>query len=889
MVKQALVTGLLLPGLLAPASAVYAQAAPATKSPAAPPAEAAKKEEEKPDKDIDETVKGYEKIDGVFTLYRKKKGTSDSLMMEVSEKQLGKLYLLQTTASTGLTATGPEVFQGQPLNDQPFRLQLVDDSRILVVQPNIDFRSPGDPVMQRALDKNYPAALLASLEIKARQKSRGTYLIDVGELFRGDIAEVGPNYLGEGPGSYVIEKPSAYVDSLKMFPENLVVRTMYRLNRVGNVPTGPRSMPFAVSYNFSVVPESGYVPRIADERVGYFLNSFSDVSDNSSYNRNVNFIQRWRLEKADPTLALSPPKKPIKWYISNTVPVKYRDSVRQGMLMYNKAFEAIGIKDAIVVEQMPDDADWDIADVRYNIIRWTDGNPFAIALFRSNPYTGEILNAAINFDSGFASGGASQFDVTVDPSKLYGAHFPEVMAAKQQAQRRLPRGMNSQVLCQEDYLQGAAQSAQFGMTALSLLDTGTGIPFNKEEFIKQYVTEVTAHEFGHCLGLRHNYIASTQFSMKELQNADIVNKNGVTSTVMEYTPFNLAALKQKNTPYYSPVVGSYDMFAIEYGYKPLGAATYEAEKPQLAAIASKSGLPGHAWMGDGMANAFDPAIVTFDLSKEPLEYVSRSVEVSRYLMGTLDTRLPKKGQSYYDYTRSYLSLMNQYLGSLQFATRYVGGMRMGHSRKGDPNEKLPLLPIDNAKQKEALNLVNTSLFTKNSLTFTRKGMAKLTANPNQPYFEGDAESRRYPMRNRLSSFQRVTLQALFSPSTLDRIANNEYRSTKPGDTLTLATLYRTIGTSIWTEVASGAVTAEMDPLRRDLQRAHLDLLINTVTNRTPGVPRDAVSLSWEQLRTLRGQIAKALPTAQGEYGKPHLNECLMRIDRVLKANAVVAN
>lgn len=86
-----------------------------------------------------------------------------------------------------------------------------------------------------------------------------------------------------------------------------------------------------------------------------------------------------------------------------------------------------------------------------------------------------------------------------------------------------------------------------------------------------------------------------------------------------------------------------------------------------------------------------------------------------------------------------------------------------------------------------------------------------------------------------------------------------------------------------------AAATEIDPLRRDLQRAHLDLLINTVTGRAPGVPRDGVSLAWEQLRTLKGQITKALPTAQGEYGKPHLTESLQRINRTLSAGSVINN
>src|SRR5205814_10557267 len=144
-------------------------------------------------------------------------------------------------------------------------------------------------------------------------------------------------------------------------------------------------IPFRVSYNLFAIPENGYHPRIADARVGFFTTDYQAFSNDKIDDPQVHFIQRWQLEKADPTMALSPPKKPIVFWIDNAIPEEYRDAVRKGILNWNKAFEKEGIKDAIVVNQMPDDADWDIADLRYNVVRWTTGMPFAIALFRANP------------------------------------------------------------------------------------------------------------------------------------------------------------------------------------------------------------------------------------------------------------------------------------------------------------------------------------------------------------------------------------------------------------------------------------------------------------------------------------------------------------------------
>ena len=168
----------------------------------------------------------------------------------------------------------------------------------------------------------------------------------------------------------------------------------------------------------------GYKPRLGDQRIGYFTTSFKDHSDSQNADPTVNYIYRWRLEKQHPKAALSPPKKPIVFYIDNAMPIPYRKAASEGLLLWNKAFEKVGIKDAIVVKQMPDDADWDIADVRYNVVRWTVNVPFAIALMRASPITGEILNASINFDSGFASEGAiynetlQDFDQPASPAPL---------------------------------------------------------------------------------------------------------------------------------------------------------------------------------------------------------------------------------------------------------------------------------------------------------------------------------------------------------------------------------------------------------------------------------------------------------------------------------------
>lgn len=832
---------------------------------ATPKPEAAKPEPAK-DKDIDETVKEHEKLSGIFTFYRKKKGTSDTLLMEVPDSKLGQLLMLQATASTGASGTPAFVFHGAPLNDLLFRIEKGDDGRVRFVAPKTDVRVLNDAPGQRSLLRSYPDTILQSFEIKARQPERHSVLIDVSDLFRADIAEFAAQFDKSG---YALDRGSAYVDKIKVLPENVAVRTVYQFNRKNPAGEGPRTFPFAVSYDLYTLPQTSYRPRLGDTRVGYFTDSFKDLSDAASRDQTVNYIRRWNLEKADPKAALSPPKKPIVFWIDNAVPEKYRQAVREGLLMWNPAFERVGIKDAIVVKQMPDDADWDIADVRYNVVRWTTGMPFAIALMRSNPLTGEILNASINMDAGFASSGAVEFDSVVDPTAPPAPKPAALFAGKDGR------------FC--DYAYEARREAYFGEVTAEALQTPDA-PFNREAFIHSYIREIVAHELGHNLGLRHNFIASTESDLAQLGDPKRTAVNGVSASVMDYLPPNIAAVKKPGAAYFSSVVGTYDKWAIEYGYRPIdGAKTPADERPVLARIASQCNLPGHAFQTDEVADQYDPLVTRFDLGKDPLDWTSRTFTLSRYLLFTLDKRHPKPGESYYDFTREFNVLVSKYLRAGTYTARFIGGQTVNSSYPGDPNSRLPLTSVDGAKQQRALQLLNQHIFAEGAFAFPKRYLSMLTSNPNAEGNQADAKQREFPMFTTFANYQRGMVQRVFAPAALTRLANSEFRAAKAEETLTMATLFRSVGDEVWSELRTGK---EISALRRSLQIDHLNTLIDLVMNRDPAVPSDAVTLGWEQLRVLRGQLKSALPKARGEYGPAHLREAMARIDRVLEARTV---
>ncbi|RYG39347.1 DUF5117 domain-containing protein [bacterium] len=873
--------------VLAPAQ----EAKPQDPKPAAPvqkPVEP-KKEEKKPEtpkeKNIDDTVKDFTKIDGLFPIYRKKTASLDTLYMEIPEKYLGKMILLQATAGSGLADTSANVFHGQPISDTAFRLEKTEDGKLNMISPNLSHRTI-NPEMKKVMQRSFPDGILQTLEIKARQEDRKSILIEIGSLFKSDIAEVSSALSGGmmgmmyGGGGYGIDGSRTTIASIKNFPENVYIRTDMVLNRRTPMD-GPKAVPFSVSYNMSVLPESGYLPRLGDPRVGFFTVNYETLDDPSSMDTSINFIQRWNLKKKDPKAALSEPEKPIVFYIDNGVPKQYRQSVREGLEMYNPAFEKIGIKNAIVVKQMPDDADWDIADLRYNVVRWTTGMPFAIALFRANPVTGEILNASINMDGGFASSGTFIADSVVDPTNFFPKRT-QMLETKDAATANATTQAHDQT--DERRCAGLAEKArrfQYAQVAFDVAGA-PGLGLSKEEISKQYVREVVAHEFGHCLGLRHNFAASNELTVKQLGDAAVTDKYGTGASVMDYNDWNISALKKKGVPVYAQKIGTYDEWAVSYGYSPSTAVTPQGELPMLKKIASKGSLPGYRYQSDATANDVDPTIQTFDLSKEPLEYNERSLQVSRWLLFNLGKEYPKSGKSYYDLSWRWSAALRNYYSSAGSLTYYLGGISLSNAYKGDPQAKLPITPIEGERQRKALNLLNTYVFAPNAFSFPKEDLAKLTFYPNTTDNEASSMQREFPMRRSFESFQRAALQVTFDPLTLSRIAENEFRSS--GKNLSMAQMFKDTDANIWSELGNGQ---EITDLRRSLQRDHLTLLINLALGRVASAPSDARTLAFSRLQSLEGRLKQAIPMARGEYGKPHLQESLAKVQRALNPTTFV--
>ena len=282
--------------------------------------------------------------------------------------------------------------------------------RLALIQPNYAVRSTGDKQSRAGTKRVFTDRVILDVPIKTMGPGGGP-VIDLTDLL---VKQSSKFFGGATSGA---NTRLATIEKAKAFPENIELAFGIPL-RGGKLGT--------LAYSIAEIPENNsYKPRVADERVGYFTTAHRDIGDASDENPWIRYINRWDIQKADPKLKMSPPKKPIVFYVEHTTPVRYRRWVRDGILEWNKAFENVGIVNAIEVNQQDADTDAhmekDPEDARYNFFLWTNADMgFAIGPSRVHPKTGQILDADIVMDEGFINGWSKTWKDLIPETALEG-------------------------------------------------------------------------------------------------------------------------------------------------------------------------------------------------------------------------------------------------------------------------------------------------------------------------------------------------------------------------------------------------------------------------------------------------------------------------------------
>lgn len=861
-----------------------------------------------------EVVKDTTKVEGLYTLYTQK--DTGKIYLEIKPQQLNQNFLGTITMESGIGERG--IYSGMPLQDFLFYFRRVNNNLHFVVR-NVNFRtSPGDP-QARSLARSFSDSVLYALPIKSIHPQRQTILVDLGDLLLSDVPGLSSHLSAMLSVPYQLDSKKSHFGDAKAFPLNVEIESVYGFSssnstNPANLSTIPdsRALTLRVRYSFSELPKnSNYRPRLADERVGYFITAYQDFSNDDRSDPFVRYINRWDLEKQDPNAPLSPPKKPIVFWIENAVPLEYREAIKEGVLMWNQAFEKAGFKDAIQVKQMPNDAKWDPADVRYNTIRWinTVDGFFALGPSRVNPLTGEILDADILVDASFVRRLKYEYRNLIQqhqtqPTSLLshmmggsgnlctnelrqGDSQPTLASAAGIASP-VPARLSplSQMAIEYDLCYGIEAVNQFaiGSLALSLFQNTAPNSDQMKEYIHQYLRLIIAHEIGHTLGLRHNFRGSTLLQPEELNNTTVTQIRGLTTSVMDYIPPNLAPQGMQQGDYFPSVVGSYDIWAIQYGYTPTDAVHPIVEKQFLDEIAQRSAQPELAYATDEDLFDLDPEVNAWDNSSDVLRYSQWQLENSRVMWDRLHKRYPKTGESYAKLSELFDAVFLHYLRHTYYTTKYIGGQTFSRSHAGDPNGRLPFEPIPVEKQRQALATLEKYIFASDAFNFPPDLLNKL-APSRWRHWGSDVMLGRldYPIHDSVNLMQSLVLKELLSGDRLVRLRDIELKS-EPGTVLTLPELFDTLQNDIWTEIIQTNRRTDINSLRRALQREHLKILTAMVL-RNSSVPEDARTLAWYKLRQLRGHLNRTLSRSSkfDEYTKAHLEETRDRIEKTLNA------
>jgi hypothetical protein len=866
------------PGAARPASAGAVAAAAAAAAQAAQSA--------KPFADV---VKDAHESRGLFNLWRK----DDKVWLELAPAQLDQPFFFKSALNQGIGEA--RIFGGAmtyPVGIAQVVTFHKHGNNVQLIAKNVKYTAQAGTPEARAVAAGFSDSLLAVAPIASQpHPDSKAVLIDANALLLADLPMAASMLERAFRQPYAFDARNSSLGTVRAQADNvtLEVSAHFALSRLvlpppastaAPQPAPPttlpdvRSMFLGFHYSLSKLPEQPMHARPADERVGYFTTEVLDFTSDVPRIPVRRYANRWRLEKKDPAAALSEPVQPIVFWIDRNVPVRYREPIRQGILEWNKAFERIGFKDAIRVEVQPDDADFDTADIRHASVRWqtvAKTSYGAIGPSVVDPRTGEILDADIGID-------ANNVRVV---RNLRHEYLPQRRDAFAQAQA-LQTAAHDERNC--TYEQAATEEAAFGLSLLEARGELAADSPDIDRFVDMFLKNVTMHEVGHTLGLRHNFRASTAYTDAQLEDAGFTATHGISGSVMEYNPWNLAVKGEKQGEYAMSTLGPYDYWAIEYAYKPIPAGQEPAELANIAARSSESEL-AFSTDEDVAYFAVDPAVNQLDLGRDPLAYAKKRLALVRELWQRTEHLELGAGESYSVLRRNFTRGLNEASQGALYASKYVGGLTTLRDRAGSGRQ--PLMPVDATKQRAALDMLANEVLSTDSFNFPPAFLRRMAVSTfdieDAKELGRGAPPLDLAIDQQVLGLQRGVLDTLMSPAIAQRLLNNAAKVDDPTDALTLADLYARLHAAVWSELKSGK---DITLFRRNLQREYAMRVAGALLKPTGSMPADARALMRVDATKLRAELARVPTRHLSAEAKAHVAEMTSLLDEAQKAPIV---
>tara|TARA_B100001109_G_scaffold143896_1_gene117097 strand:- start:6813 stop:9287 length:2475 start_codon:yes stop_codon:yes gene_type:complete len=727
--------------------------------------------------------KEFEILDGFMNIIHETE--KDKYYLVIKEGQLNKEFLYFTYILNGPTAAGPsggDMGEASILEFRKFKEDLG------LYKKNTKFTYDKSNKISQSKLTNIIEAYVGRFKVVVKEDSK--YLIDIDKMFLTEmLVSLTPNIPPEYMEYYNLllgrpDKEKTYIDEVKNYTKNTSFKVRYGFYNPKPKPGGSIDAITDKRYTyidglhlFVEMPDDNFEPRVADQRIGYFSEKVTDLSTYDSNNAR-DLMNRWRLIKKDPDAELSEPVEPIVYWVENSTPEEIRPFVVKGIEGWNKAFEKAGFKNAIVAKIQPDDAEWDAGDVMYNVVRWASTPSPRYSGYGpsvANPRTGEIIAADI----------VQEFNA-------------------------IKRGYTYRKL--------------WGYT-------------EDNDPLEQWIVSLTMHEVGHTLGLRHNFKSSWIFDAEEIHDVSVTGNNHIGS-VMDYDPINLAPEGVQQGNYFPSGPGSYDMWAIEFGYTP------NLTDEQRENILSKSSQPEFIFGTDGDAMSspgvnIDPRNLRYDMSSDPIAYTSDRIEILNNKIAELPSIYLLDGETSSEFRSAFYSLTREKGRFFDGVARLIGGVYSNRIVNNSEINMTPFEAVSYEDQKNAMNLIKTKLLSNDAFAFDENLLKFLQSEKRSAYSPGGRGNEDPQLHDLVLGLQGRVVAHILHPTVMMRLVDSsQYGNTYLPD-------------EVLDDLYSGIFVPEEIPttFKMNLQSKYVDSLISALDDDDyDEISRSAIYFSLVKIR-----------------------------------------